>query len=261
MGDPNTTLHWCEVEGCTLSFASVKKRREHVRIDHPECPLCGAKELDQRELLSHIKHQHFRCNLCDQSLRTAVDLEQHKKERRQCNACSSAFCTKALLQRHQRDYHIKCHCGVWVADMEEHTWHKKYNHPICDSCNRYFETRVLFDEHCKYCDLCPGKFCDQSLLDDHRKATHTECSYCGKFFLNAAAYKTHKIYEHKCARCPACFTTQEAYYEHWNAALPCQLCPTDRTETWYCTQTALREHQQKAHVKCSVCSELFRDRK
>jgi hypothetical protein len=114
--------------------------------------------------------------------------------------------------------------------------------------------------HCKCCDLCPGKFCDQSLLDYHPKVTHTECSYCGKFFLNAAAYKTHKIYEHKFARCPACFTTQEACYEHWNLALPCQLCPTDRTETWHCTQTALREHQKKAHAKCSVCSELFRDR-
>jgi hypothetical protein len=148
MGDPNTTLRRCEVEDCTLSFASVKKRREHIRIDHPECPLCGAKELDQRDLLSHIKHQHFSCNEGDQSLRTAEDLEQHKKERRQCwvTYCSSTFfCTEALLERHRRDHHIKCQSGVWVADMEALTWHKSYFHPICDSCNRYFETRVLFD--------------------------------------------------------------------------------------------------------------------
>jgi len=175
MGDPNTTLHWCEVEGCTLSFASVKKRREHVRIDHPECPLCGAKELDQRELLSHIKHQHFSCNECDQSLRTAEDLEQHKKERRQCNVvlCSSTFCTEALLERHQADYHIKCpwaHCGAWVADVEAHTRHEKDNHPTCSYCHHYFESRVRFDEHRKYCELCRGLFCGQTLLE-HCKAS------------------------------------------------------------------------------------------
>jgi len=59
--DPNMTLHQCYYPSCSLSFRLVEQVEAHFRTEHPECPLCGAKEVDHPRLLEHIKQWRYGC--------------------------------------------------------------------------------------------------------------------------------------------------------------------------------------------------------
>ncbi|OMJ94691.1 hypothetical protein SteCoe_2027 [Stentor coeruleus] len=97
--------------------------KTHRTTLHVQCNLCNFFFYDQRELLSHIKSQHFFCELCAVEKRTAFsnyfDLEYHFRQAHYL--CEVEFCKRKknvvfMTYDDLKDHYRYNHIGIRIPD-------------------------------------------------------------------------------------------------------------------------------------------------
>ncbi|XP_050300870.1 zinc finger protein 287-like isoform X2 [Anthonomus grandis grandis] len=210
----------CNKFMATLTRAKMHSKRCLKGIKNPSCNLCDKIFESRRELLLHMKKNHYSvkpqkgelddyiCKICNKIFWSkgglAYHLNTHIGKRHMCDKCSKHFYTRAALKTH----------------MQVHSREKTV--VVCPICGKGFHYRGGLFYHLKIhrnernlqCIYCPRKFYTTTSLKRH-ELTHTgarpyACQYCDKSFRSKGEMKKHEwqhtnVKPYTCNYCSAGF--------------------------------------------------------
>ncbi|XP_037955648.1 zinc finger protein 573-like isoform X1 [Teleopsis dalmanni] len=293
----NNELH-CVLRDCTEAFANEKLLTRHIIFLHGDlnklkiygcCSDCG---LPFSNFLVLNKHS------CYQKLKLKSGLRLH------CSDCQMDFQSfkryKFHLQFHLIKHRPKCCliCGLNIADDNELFEHVQYFHEqsdqlTCTCCDRIFKDKERFEAHCNtqksnlkyYCDFCPKKYANKSILATHMKISHlagnpVSCTYCNKQFPNSIcrSYKNHiknheliesQVQSFICTTCGLITRDEANLNNHLTCNKPtleeeiityaytCEFCSSNFKSAYHLqTHRATRIHDDNLY-HCLTCEENF----
>ena len=207
-GDGTVQCRWL---GCSKSYTSVSKLREHLRCHSHEklvgCPNCGGLFANRIKFQDHC-------------------LKQQEGHSFQCTTCEKKFAIKRHLRDHMRSHvnHYKCpECEMTCATPStlkshityRHTDHKPFS---CEFCDYRGKTRADIKSHVRihYNEVqhsCPEVDCNFSCrakitLKQHLQTVHLgnsptyACHVCEEKYFKGSDLTKHLVKEHSFS-CPS----------------------------------------------------------
>ncbi|KAI0053111.1 hypothetical protein FA95DRAFT_932346 [Auriscalpium vulgare] len=190
--------------------ASLFQHARTSKRTHPCCVACERVFRDEEAAAQHRDAKHtFRCDECNERLRSETTLEQHMQiyhPRPTCARCGETFVSENEMKLHTLVEHpiLRCeHCGgleVQRDDLDSH-YLTSPNHPTCARCQLGFKTQRLADEHEKtvhaaphiHCLICDEYFPSMQGFQNHnaQPQVHLSCEFCGGLFKDSVALVEH----------------------------------------------------------------------
>ncbi|KAK2143592.1 hypothetical protein LSH36_829g00020 [Paralvinella palmiformis] len=164
--DKNTFI---QCEFCDKCFSQRGNLKIHVRTVHNKikdftCSLCAAKFATKRNLLQHVRthtgEKPFKCQYCPKQFTQGSSLNRHEMTHTgerpfKCEKCQKSFVQKIHLVGHMKTHRTEkcpfCDKSIplranFATHLTDHLQHGRY---VCPPCNKGFDDRELFVEHCK----------------------------------------------------------------------------------------------------------------
>lgn len=203
--DKHLKIHKGKVEcdDCNYSFSYFYMLKQHQMAKRH-----GIYKLVENQ-------QEFKCNLCDEVLKTQTNLNNHlsnfhvDKKLLTCEICSKVFKSKKNMRTHKKS-HEKVECKVCNKLVSPYSI--KY-HLSAHENTKKFE-----------CDLCSTKFKSKANVRLHLNQSHPngkfDCIRCHKKFSNIYElfkhHKTHSSMEKRfnCKKCNSKFYTTNHLRKH-----------------------------------------------
>ena len=229
----------CGLETKSLSYLKRHIESKHEGLRFP-CHSCKYRAFYKHDLDNHIKAKHnrvaiFKCENCDYSTHSQINLTLHNDFRHEgktypCSDCSFKAARKSSLKQHTQSIHenIKYYCedcdfsGTQKADITKHKNRVHFGIVFeCEYCNYVGKEKIALRRHIAskheiaqrfQCTVCTWKTNIKRNLKKHFEANHESkykkhiCSLCHQSFSLIEYLRRHmkSMHSEKRYKCEIC---------------------------------------------------------
>ncbi|CAB3257552.1 unnamed protein product [Arctia plantaginis] len=235
------------------------------------CKNCEGTYKTKRDILKHIREQHYtrcKCEQCGKPFKYERQLESHVKsvhgKTYVCQHCNRKYDNKYRLTAHEKT----------------HTNQEMYQCDICQKVLRYKTTirkHILHHngENKMLCDFCGKSFAQKSNLESHIKSVHLKmrpfsCPICNKTYTAKKHVKNHMKIAHsgnpkphqcdlctKSFACPKSFKIHRLTHENHFSCRYCSLVFNNKNDIEIHTKSHTKEHLLTSPFSCHVCGKIL----